>query len=58
MSEEELRQLDSNLKANGFSDEERASLIAQLKEMSEAEVADADASEQNEANAKEASENE
>ena len=58
MSEEELRQLDSNLKANGFSDEERASLIAQLKEMSETEVADADASEQNEANAKEASENE
>ncbi len=58
MSEEELRQLDSNLKANGFSDEERASLIAQLKDMSEAEVADADASEQNEANAKEASENE
>ena len=58
MSEDDLRQLDSNLKANGFSDEERAQLIAQLKEMSEAEVADADASEQNEANAKEASENE
>lgn len=58
MSEDDLRQLDSNLKANGFSDEERAQLIAQLKDMSEAEVADADASEQNEANAKEASENE
>ena len=58
MTEDDLRQLDSNLKANGFSDEERAQLIAQLKDMSEAEVADADASEQNEANAKEASENE
>ena len=58
MSEDDLRQLDSNLKANGFSDEERTQLIAQLKDMSEAEVADADASEQNEANAKEASENE
>ena len=41
MSEEDLRQLDSNLKANGFSDEERASLIAQLKSMNESEVADA-----------------
>ena len=39
--------------------EERASLIAQLKNMSESEVADAEnASESNEANAKEASENE
>ena len=60
MTEDDLRQLDSNLKANGFSDEERASLIAQLKAMSETEVADAheDASESNEANVKEASENE
>ena len=61
MTEEDLRQLDSNLKANGFSDEERASLIAQLKNMSEAEVAEAQedgALEQNEANVKEASENE
>ena len=38
MTEEDLQQLDSNLKANGFSDEERASLIAQLKAMSESEV--------------------
>jgi NADH-quinone oxidoreductase subunit M len=62
MTEDDLQQLDSNLKANGFSDEERAALIAQLKEMSEAEVADVEqpdgASETNEANAKEASENE
>lgn len=57
MTEEDLRQLDSNLKANGFSDEERASLIAQLKAMSESEVAEAP--EQNEATAnEEASENE
>lgn len=57
MTEEDLQQLDSNLKANGFSDEERASLIAQLKAMSESEVAEAP--EQNEATAKEeASENE
>ena len=35
MTEEELKQLDSNLKANGFSDQERASLIAQLKAMGE-----------------------
>ena len=57
MTEEDLQQLDSNLKANGFSDEERASLIAQLKAMSESEVAEA--SEQNEATAnEEASENE
>ena len=41
MTEDDLRQLDSNLKANGFTDEERASLIAQLKAMSETEVADA-----------------
>jgi NADH-quinone oxidoreductase subunit M len=41
MTEDELRQLDSNLKANGFTDEERASLIAQLKAMSETDVADA-----------------
>ena len=61
MTDDDLRQLDSNLKANGFSDEERASLIAQLKNMSESEVADAQeegALEQNEANVKEASENE
>lgn len=62
MTEDDLQQLDSNLKANGFSDEERAQLIAQLKEMSEAEVADVEqpdgASETNEANVKEASENE
>lgn len=60
MTEDDLRQLDSNLKANGFSDEERASLIAQLKAMSESEVADAheEAAESNEANVKEASENE
>ena len=57
MTEEDLQQLDSNLKANGFSDEERASLIAQLKAMSESEVAEAP--EQNEATAnEEASENE
>ena len=50
MTEDDLRQLDSNLKANGFSDEERASLIAQLKAMGESEVADAsEASESNEA---------
>ena len=54
MTEDELRQLDSNLKANGFTDEERASLIAQLKAMSESEVADAEnASESNEATANE-----
>ena len=54
MTEDELRQLDSNLKANGFTDEERASLIAQLKNMSESEVADAEnASESNEATANE-----
>jgi NADH-quinone oxidoreductase subunit M len=41
MTEDDLRQLDSNLKANGFTDEERASLIAQLKAMSETDVADA-----------------
>ena len=60
MTEDDLRQLDSNLKANGFTDEERASLIAQLKAMSESEVADAheEATESNEANVKEASENE
>jgi NADH-quinone oxidoreductase subunit M len=61
MTDDDLRQLDSNLKANGFSDEERASLIAQLKNMSESEVADAQEEgvlEQNEANVKEASENE
>ena len=57
MTEEDLQQLDSNLKANGFSGEERASLIAQLKAMSESEVAEAP--EQNEATAnEEASENE
>ena len=57
MTEEDLQQLDSNLKANSFSDEERASLIAQLKAMSESEVAEAP--EQNEATAnEEASENE
>ena len=57
MTEEDLQQLDSNLKANGFSDEERASLIAQLKAMSESGVAEAP--EQNEATAnEEASENE
>ena len=57
MTEDDLQQLDSNLKANGFSDEERASLIAQLKAMSESEVAEAP--EQNEATAnEEASENE
>ena len=57
MTEEDLQQLDSNLKANGFSDEERASLIAQLKAMNESEVAEAP--EQNEATAnEEASENE
>ena len=57
MTEEDLQQLDSNLKANGFSDEERASLIVQLKAMSESEVAEAP--EQNEATAnEEASENE
>ncbi len=57
MTEEDLQQLDSNLKANGFSDEERASLIAQLKAMSESEVAEAP--EQNEATVnEEASENE
>lgn len=50
MTEDDLRQLDSNLKANGFTDEERASLIAQLKSMSESEVADAEnATEFNEA---------
>ena len=50
MTEDDLRQLDSNLKANGFTDEERASLIAQLKSMSESEVADAEnATESNEA---------
>lgn len=55
MTEEDLQQLDSNLKANGFSDEERASLIAQLKEMGESEVADVD---ENEATtSEEASEN-
>ena len=50
-----MHQLDSNLKANGFSDEERASLIAQLKAMSETEVADAEegAAETNEATANE-----
>lgn len=54
MTEDDLRQLDSNLKANGFTDEERASLIAQLKSMSESEVADAEnASESNEATANE-----
>ena len=54
MTEDDLRQLDSNLKANGFTDEERASLIAQLKAMSESEVADAEnASESNEATANE-----
>lgn len=54
MTEDELRQLDSNLKVNGFTDEERASLIAQLKNMSESEVADAEnASESNEATANE-----
>ena len=54
MTEDDLRQLDSNLKANGFTDEERASLIAQLKNMSESEVADAEnASESNEATANE-----
>lgn len=40
MSEEDFKQLDENLKANGFSDEERANLIAQLKAM---ETADAEA---------------
>ena len=50
MTEDDLRQLDSNLKANGFTDEERASLIAQLKSMSESDVADAEnATESNEA---------
>jgi NADH-quinone oxidoreductase subunit M len=61
MTEEDLHQLDSNLKANGFTDEERASLIAQLKAMSETDVADAqeNASESNEAKVnEEASENE
>ena len=55
MTEDDLRQLDSNLKANGFTDEERASLIAQLKNMGEeSEVADAEnASESNEATANE-----
>ena len=55
MSDDDLHQLDSNLKANGFSDEERASLIAQLKAMSETEVADAEegAAETNEATANE-----
>ena len=54
MTEDDLRQLDSNLKANGFTDEERASLIAQLKSMSESEVADAEnATESNEATANE-----
>lgn len=33
MTEEDFRQLDSNLAANGFSAEERASLIKQLREM-------------------------
>ncbi|SHH81471.1 NADH dehydrogenase subunit M [Fibrobacter sp. UWH9] len=33
MTEEDFRQLDSNLAANGFSEEERASLIKQLREM-------------------------
>lgn len=33
MSDEDFRQLDSNLAANGFSEEERASLIKQLREM-------------------------
>lgn len=37
MTEDDFKQLDENLKANGFSDEERASLIAQLKEMNAAE---------------------
>ena len=60
MTEDDLRQLDSNLKANGFTDEERASLIAQLKSMNESEVADAEnATESNEATVnEEASENE
>lgn len=40
MTEEDFRQLDSNLAANGFSEEERANLIAQLKAMNE-EGADA-----------------
>ena len=54
MTEDDLRQLDSNLKANGFTDEERASLIAQLKSMSESDVADAEnATESNEATANE-----
>lgn len=33
MTEDDFRQLDSNLAANGFSEEERASLIKQLREM-------------------------
>lgn len=39
MTEDDFKQLDENLKANGFSDEERASLIAQLKAMNESENA-------------------
>ncbi|MCQ2103388.1 MAG: NADH-quinone oxidoreductase subunit M [Fibrobacter sp.] len=38
MSEEDFRQLDSNLAANGFSEEERASLIKQLREMDKEEA--------------------
>jgi len=41
MTEEDFRQLDSNLAANGFSEEERASLIAQLKAMEAEDSAEA-----------------
>ena len=59
----EGKQYELHLSAQTVLDkEERAALIAQLKEMSEAEVADVEqpdgASETNEANVKEASENE
>ncbi|MCQ2089695.1 MAG: NADH-quinone oxidoreductase subunit M [Fibrobacter sp.] len=41
MTEEDFRQLDSNLAANGFSEEERANLIAQLKAMEAEDSAEA-----------------
>ncbi|WP_298770351.1 NuoM family protein [uncultured Fibrobacter sp.] len=57
MTEEDLQQLDSNLKANGFTDEERASLIAQLREISENAVADVETDENEATTSEEASEN-
>lgn len=45
MTEEDFRQLDSNLAANGFSEEERANLIAQLKAMETEDSAEAAAEE-------------